>query len=169
MYIYLEYLVLQWSWGLWKYRAEIGKETKKQLVLDSCFETLAEKSVSWFADSKQWIKKVVSWFTVSNQWIKKSWFLIHRFESVTQKKRFLIHWFETTLRKKCFLVHFLKQKRETWTNCFEPSVSLPISELKMVNFSLTFKNKFVRPTLWVSHPTLEMLDVIECQFSGLHL
>ena len=56
--------------------AEIGKESKNQLDHDSRFESVTQKSDSWFTDSKQAVKKVDSWFTDSKQWHKKgdSWF-----------------------------------------------------------------------------------------------
>ena len=52
--------------------AEIGKESKNQLFLDSRFESVTQNSDSWFFDSKQRLKKVDSWFTDSKQSLEKN-------------------------------------------------------------------------------------------------
>ena len=104
-----------------------------------------KQRINWFLihDSKQLIKKVFLDSLIRTCESKKLFLgsLIRISESKRlfldtlvrnnfQKSRFLILWFETTSQKFWFLVHFSKQKQWNWITCFEPIVSLPISDSK---------------------------------------
>ena len=84
---------------------------QKQQVLDSCFETTDEKSVSWFTVSNQLRQVDVSWFTGSKQWIGRtvSWFF-----GSNQYWTKVVSWF------------FDLKQQWNWITCFQ-LFSLPSS------------------------------------------
>ena len=57
---------------------------------------------------------------------------------MNQETKFLYQWFETTSQKFWFSVHFSKQKQWNWITCFEPTVSLPISEGPQFEYFVIF-------------------------------